>query len=187
MKQTDVFSRSLVVGSLCVVLAACSTTGTPSPGPIVSVAEMDKDVETAAVNIESLTAVIEANPRDATAYNTRGAAYARIGKYVKAEEDFTKAIELKPGYSAAFTNRALANRQIGRNEQALADFNRAIALTPNNAVLYAHRAEAYEDMGDHARALADFDRAIKLDPGRRERHKKEHEQAKTWSREESTA
>ena len=53
--------RCVSLALLTLSLAACSTAN--APAPIISVAEMDKDVETAAVNIESLTAVIEANPR----------------------------------------------------------------------------------------------------------------------------
>ena len=34
-----------------------------------------------AANIESLSAVIEANPSDAAAYNTRGIAYGRAGRF----------------------------------------------------------------------------------------------------------
>ena len=160
MKQTDVFSRSLVVGSLCVVLAACSTTGTPSPGPIVSVAEMDKDLDTAKVNIESLTAVIESNPKDAAAYNTRGAAYARIGKYVEAEDDFSKAIELKPGYAAAYTNRALAYRQTGQDDLALNDFNRAITSSASYGAAYLGRGNLYRSLNKFPEAIADLTQAI---------------------------
>ena len=77
-------------------------------------------------NLGSLTEVIERNPSDPGAYNTRGAAYARLGRYSDAIADFNKAVQLDPGNAPAYTNRALAFRQTNRNDAALADFTRAV-------------------------------------------------------------
>jgi tetratricopeptide (TPR) repeat protein len=57
-------------------------------------------------NISSLTAVISRNPGDPEAYNVRGSAYGRGGKYREALKDFDKAIELKPSFYQAYANRA---------------------------------------------------------------------------------
>jgi tetratricopeptide (TPR) repeat protein len=116
-------------------LAGCETVSRGS-GP--SVAEVEDDKATAAVN-RSLTEVIERNPSDASAYNTRGAAYARSGRYQDAIADFSKAIQINPGYAAAYANRALAYRQTGRNDAAMADFTRAIEADPNYGPAYLGR------------------------------------------------
>ena len=84
--------------------------------------------------------MIQRNPNDPSAYNTRGAAYARVGSYSDAIADFTKAVQLDPNYAPAYTNRALALRQTNRNDQALADFTRAIQADPNYGPAYIGRA-----------------------------------------------
>ena len=57
------------------LLSACQTAG-------VSGVPIDRSAGSAA-NIDSLNAVIEANPRDAAAYNTRGIAYGQAGRFNK--------------------------------------------------------------------------------------------------------
>ena len=59
-------------------------------------------------NIASLTDVVKRNPNSPEAYNTRGAAYARAGRYQEAVTDFSQAIRLDPNHASAYTNRALA-------------------------------------------------------------------------------
>ena len=75
-------------------------------------------------NISSLTAVIDRNPQDPEAYNVRGSAYGRGGKYREALKDFDTAIQLKPNFYQAYANRALIHRFLGDQAAALADYNR---------------------------------------------------------------
>jgi tetratricopeptide (TPR) repeat protein len=74
-------------------------------------------------NISSLSSVIARNPRDPEAYNVRGSAYGRAGKYSAALNDFDKAIELNPNFYQAYANRALIQRFLGDQAKALADYN----------------------------------------------------------------
>src|SRR4051812_31355805 len=60
---------------MAAALGGCDTVGrTQTSSPGVAVLEEDK-TGTSKVNIESLSDVIQRNPSDASAYNTRGAAY----------------------------------------------------------------------------------------------------------------
>ena len=111
---------------LALALSACATERMSVTGG--KVAEVDTDKEAASVNIASLTEVIARNPTDANAYNTRGAAYARISKYQEAIADFTKAVSLKPGFAAAYTNRALSYRELSKDDEALSSQARPMAL-----------------------------------------------------------
>ena len=78
-------------------LAACSETLGPLQGAPSKVAEVDADNPGAnAGNIASLTDVIQRNPGDSVAYNTRGIAYAKAGNYKSAIDDFTKAVQIDP-------------------------------------------------------------------------------------------
>lgn len=127
------------------------------------VAETDSDKQAASVNIASLTDVIARNPTDANAYNTRGAAYARISKYPEAVADFTKAIALKPGFAAAFTNRALAYREMNKDDEALADFNRAVQAGPTYGPAFLGRGNLFRVKNRFDEAISDLTQAIKLD------------------------
>ena len=118
-------------------LSACDTT---SGGSMRRIAVVEEDTQgTSKVNIASLSEVIQRNPNDPGAYNTRGAAYARVGRYSDAISDFNKAVQIDPNYAPAYTNRALAFRQTNRNDQALADFSRAIQADPNYGPAYIGR------------------------------------------------
>ena len=108
-------SGLMVALLLATAVAGCDTVGRTSSGPRVAVLEDDK-AGTSSINIESLSDVIQRNPNDASAYNTRGAAYARVGRYGDAVNDFNKAIQVDPGNAPAYTNRALAFRQTNRND-----------------------------------------------------------------------
>lgn len=152
-----------LVTLLALALAGCETVG--SVGSVgTGVAEVVTPTKDTTVNIESLSDVVAHNPSDPEAYNTRGAAYARIGKFSDAIADFTKAVQLDPNNAAAFTNRALAYRQTKHNDLALADFNHALQSNPNHAPAYLGRANLLRAQGDYSQAMADLDQAIRLAP-----------------------
>ena len=61
---------------------------------------------------------IELNPKDADAYNNRGAAKMKLKQYKEAIADYDKAIELKKMLKA-YNNRGFAYRELGKKEEAL--------------------------------------------------------------------
>eukprot|EP01042_Synura_sphagnicola_P030749 gene30749-39611_t len=93
MDKSMLTSRNwLIATGLALALAGCDTV---SMGSGAGVAELQtENTEAASVNIGSLSEVINRNPNDPQAYNTRGAAYARIGRYSDAISDFTKAVQI---------------------------------------------------------------------------------------------
>ena len=107
---------------------------------------------------------LEANPKDAEAYNSRGSTYTLEGRYDQALADFKKALELNPKYAKAYYNRALAYYYKGEYAQALADLNKALELNPKDAEAYNNRGLAYDQQGQYDRAVSDFDRALTLNP-----------------------
>ena len=86
--------RAAIVLGLALALGACSETiGGINPSGHVAETEADAAAQASnAGNIASLTEVIERNPRDAVAYNTRGVVYAKLGRYSNAIDDFSHAI-----------------------------------------------------------------------------------------------
>ena len=82
-----------------VALAGCDTVGSiDRTGGVAVVEEQTK--EASGANISSLSEVIQRNPSDPAAYNTRGAAYARLARYADAINDFNKAVQVDPNYAA---------------------------------------------------------------------------------------
>ena len=120
------------LASLAAPLAGCDSVARQQRGP--GYAETSTaDPKAVAANIDSLNAVVAAHPSDPEAYNTRGVAYAKIGRFNNAISDFSQAIKLDPRHAAAYTNRALAERQVGSNDAAMPDFSHAIEFQPNHA------------------------------------------------------
>jgi len=66
-------------------------------------------------------------------YYNRGTAYAKMGQYDRAIDDFDMAIKLNPRDASAYYyyNRRLAYEKLGR-EKAIADFQEAIELRPGD-------------------------------------------------------
>ncbi len=80
--------------------------------------------------IKLCTDVIEQNPKDVEAFNSRGAAYNNLGQFERAIEDFDQAIDLNPKHAEAFYNRGLAYRQLKKEEKAIADFKKVASIDP---------------------------------------------------------
>src|SRR5690606_34688988 len=106
--------------------AGCQT----ATGPLGEVAAIDS-AQGSSENISSLTAVINRSPNDAEAYNVRGAAYGRGGRYQEALKDFDTAIRINPNFYQAYANRALIHRFMGNQQAALQDYDRSLQLNAN--------------------------------------------------------
>ena len=161
--------RRAVVGlfslTCSLLLAGCETATNIMGKQGTGVAEVaDQSPQEASANLASLSDVIQRNPTSAEAYNTRGVAYAKIGKFQDAINDFSLSIKLNPNNAASLTNRALAYRQVNRDEAALSDFNRAVETDPNHAQAFLGRANLLRMQGKLDDARSDLDRAIKLNP-----------------------
>src|SRR5690606_16707411 len=124
-------------------LAACSSTGGSAFNDLLPV----DPAQASAENIASLTAVISRSPNDPEAYNVRGSAYGRAGRYKEALADFDRAIQLDPNSYQAYANRALIHRYMGNMQQAVADYTRAIQLNPSYDVAYIGRGEVFRLSG----------------------------------------
>ena len=97
-------------------------------------------------------------------HNMRGTAYADLGNYSKAIEDYSRAIKIEPGYPEAYYNRGKDYAQTGNFKQAVEDYTKAIAIKPGYAMAYNGRGNACFDLGNHQEAIADYSRAIEIKP-----------------------
>ncbi len=114
--------------------------------------------------IDYLNQAIKLHPGYAMAYNSRGNAYADLGKYRMAIEDYNRAIRLKPDYVPAYVNRGDAYFGLGMYQRSIEDCSKAIRLKPDNAVAFSNRGKAYAKKGRYQPAIDDFNEAIRLHP-----------------------
>jgi len=161
VKIASLAQRSAVACALLLAislaLAGCETATNIMGKQGTGIAEVaNQSPQEASANLASLTDVIQRNPTSAEAYNTRGVAYAKIGKFQEAIADFNQSIKLNPNNAASLTNRALAYRQVNREDAALFDFNRAVEADPNHAPAYLGRANLLRVQGKLDEARADL-------------------------------
>ncbi len=116
--------------------------------------------------IEAFNKAIQINPKDAVAYNNRGAAFGQIGNYKQQIEDCNKALQINPNDAVAYNNRGVAYGELGSYEQEVEDCTKAIELNPRLAVAYYHRGLAYQKLGNRKQAEKDRRMAYTLNPKR---------------------
>ena len=106
--------------------------------------------------------ILDINPEYAGAFNNRGLAKAKLGRYEDAIEDYDAAINLNYEYADAYNNRGNAKAKLGRYEDAITDYDEAIRLNSENAQAFYNRGNAKNNLGQHAEAIKDYDEAIQL-------------------------
>ena len=68
--------------------------------------------------IANFTRVIDLDPENAVAYNSRGIAHDTTGEYDLALADYTEALRLDPDYTYAYNNRGITYYAQGEYELA---------------------------------------------------------------------
>jgi Tfp pilus assembly protein PilF len=128
----------------CALLLVALLAGCTSAGLTGSIADNEEPVSaTSSANIASLSDVVQRNPSDPQAYNTRGSVLGQAARNDEALADFNKAISLDPNYAQAYANRALVYRQTNKLDLALADYNKALSIDPNYTQAYLGRGIVY--------------------------------------------
>lgn len=115
-------------------------------------------------NLQMYEAVInsEDNSNDsdnAGAYNGRGVALSKLGRYEEAIKDFTQAIALKPDYADSYRCKGDILHNLKRYEEAIKEYNKAIKLDPNFQDALDNKKEALQAI---ARQASDKDFEVLL-------------------------
>ena len=92
----------------------------------------------------------------------RGVAYANLGDYRQAIEDFNRAIGINPGHAKVYNNRGNAYFALGNYKQAIEDYGRAIEIDPDYAEAYNNRAVVYLNQGDNISGCRDARKVCEL-------------------------
>ncbi len=97
-------------------------------------------------------------------YRYRGFAYARIGQWEAAFQDWEAAIRQFPEYADVYEDRGTLYLQRGNLEPALADLSKAISLGSLSMQAYYNRGITHAQMKQLDAAIADFTKALELEP-----------------------
>ena len=153
----------------CIICSICFICATSSAADVKTSSWVEKGVALVVEGkyneaIEAFNKAIELNPKDAVAYNNRGAAYGQTGNYKQQIEDSTRALQINSKDAVAFNNRGVAYGELGNYEQEIEDCTKAIELNPNLAVAYYHRGIAYHKLGNRKQSIKDKSKAYSLNP-----------------------
>jgi tetratricopeptide (TPR) repeat protein len=107
---------------------------------------------------------VSKNPNLATALMNRGVAYANLGQWEKALNDYSKAIESAPTDAETYDNRGVAYCNLNQWEKAIDDFSEAIKIDSNFLRAYYNRGIGYGKIGQMDKSIADYSRLIKIYP-----------------------
>jgi len=107
---------------------------------------------------------IEKDFEGPNAYNNRGIASAREGRYETAIAQFTRAFQRNPVFAEAYYNRGFVDLAIGQLGQAISDFTKAVEIKPEFIEGYKIRGPIYVAMNQYEQAISDFTKVIKYDP-----------------------
>jgi len=111
------------------------------------------------------TALLEIEPKHASAWAYLGLARLRGGDPVAALAAFSEVLALGPMQPAVLSNVGAALVELGRFELARSFYGKAIAIDAKFADAYNNRGVSFEREAKPAEAIADFESAIALRPG----------------------
>lgn len=118
--------------------------------------------------VSSFSQAIRLNPKAEEPYYHRANAYAAIGNYKAAVEDYTEVIRQNTGKfglsNEAYSNRARAYEKLGEKQKAISDLTQSISGSSPYTYVdeYLLRGNLYKDLGDKESARADYQAAEKL-------------------------
>ncbi|MBM4327185.1 MAG: tetratricopeptide repeat protein [Deltaproteobacteria bacterium] len=114
--------------------------------------------------ISLLSAVIDGDSKAYRAYNDRGVAYKRLGRFDQALQDYTRALEIRPDYASALNNRGVLHLERGECRRAVEDLTLALNHGELGGKIYTNRGLAYVCIGERAKAKEDYRRAFSARP-----------------------
>lgn len=110
------------------------------------------------------TEAIAKNDVYVEAYNNRGVAYYKDGKYIEAIIDYTKILlQIDPDFSEARRNRVNAYLDAGRYEKALEDLDELDKVFADSAFVDFSRGLVYHEMKEFSLSIASFEKSFEKD------------------------
>lgn len=117
-------------------------------GPVTNLGILKAQGREAGQALQDFTRAVEANPRNAVAFNWLGVLYREQGAYPRAEEAYKRAIALDPDYAAAYRNLGLLyDLYLKRPEAAIAQYQEYLARTVGDDLIVRVWIKELEALG----------------------------------------
>jgi Tfp pilus assembly protein PilF len=116
---------------------------------------------------EAITELEWANtygPEDFAIRRSLAFAYANVGDFVKAEQQYETTFKLAPQDGTAHADLAAFLQDVGKLDRAQEQLEKAVELTPHAAALHVDLGWVAESRGDLSTASQEFKTAVELSP-----------------------
>lgn len=129
-----------------------------------SMGQIDKAIK------DYANAIRLSNGTNKTFFHSKGIAYEKVSKFLKAEECFQSALDIDADYLPTLFHFGSLQFSTGHYRKALQKFSRVIDLQLGDQPQHTHklayeaRGKTYQRLGDHTKALLDLEMAVRLDP-----------------------
>ena len=104
------------------------------------------------------------DPKNHSAWNDLGRAYAALHAYSQAEVAYKKQIEINPSDLYAYNNLGLVYRALKREDDAIESFRKQIAVSPRDRFAHENLAISYASKNDWEKARAEAATAAEISP-----------------------
>jgi superkiller protein 3 len=117
-------------------------------------------------SLQEVDAHLEANPDDASAWNTKGVLLAKMESFGTALRSFDRAIRLNPDLIEAHVNRGRVLLALGPDKahEALKSLDYALRIEPENGMALFDKASALRALGRTKEEMACYKTLVKLNP-----------------------
>ena len=105
---------------------------------------------------------IKINPMFQDAYNNRGIALTKKGKYKDSLKNYDNAINLKKDFFDAHLNKGISLNKIEQFIKAIECFNLCIKLKPDESKIYNNLGNVYRNLKNYEQAVKSYSKAIQL-------------------------
>jgi tetratricopeptide (TPR) repeat protein len=104
------------------------------------------------------------DPKNQSAWNDLGRAYAALHAYPQAEAAYKKQIEINPSDPYAYNNLGLVYRALRREGDAIESFRKQIAVSPRDRFAHENLAISYANQNDWEKARVEAATAAEITP-----------------------
>ena len=98
------------------------------------------------------------------AYDNKGLALSRLGKFTEALECHKKSFESGGKHKVNFVNTSMALGGLGRYEESLENCEKALEIDPNYSMAWNNKGYYLHKVGKSEEGLKDVEKALELDP-----------------------
>jgi tetratricopeptide (TPR) repeat protein len=157
----------LTLGLTGALIAQAQGSSITPPGSRSHVERFTTQTERAEQAETVANARLATNQADANAFNLRGVARLRLGRYAESYEDLWRAVELRPDNSEYQANLGYVLWKLGKSDEAISATRASLKLNDKNFAAYFQLGRFLLRLGGEARfreAIVNLRQALELDP-----------------------